>query len=512
MNKMKTMVIAILLLLPVLIYAEGKNILPDNKYEKGTVTVKGTIRNTVIPPGAQFRVIYNDQAVYDSKVEVIPIKEDGTFSSTFTVNNNILAQVFSPYYKSYIFVLRNDSVVMDIDASKMPSEENEPDYYEDIYFTFLKESYITPNMELGLTKFNAKSYAFNPADYNFSSLYEFRDFVLDRRDSILNYYLEQDFRAYTKRLIQVSVDGYMLRQLLDFNNVVRYNGASEIPYRPIVDPDYFSFLEWFDINNPDLTYSIHYSDLLRSAAEISRLLKTLNEVRYESSYDSLALKNDYMKSDELISKLIGEKSGPFFDNRNSLYFNLQLDKNLPLYEWQKDIVKDISSEIIRDNLLNANDRFISEMKKLRQQSRTEIVDIRYNDITSLNQIKYCNNGHVKVVHNWSFGCMFANFALKSMTPMKNEFADKDVDFIYFVDDEMSDEQWENYAYIQNGIFIRCTEDQKEEILQDFEIDVTPGFAVYNRNSELVYKNTGNYDEVLRDIEINIRRELERGNN
>lgn len=529
MTKIKALIPVLFLLFSSFCYAKNKSLLPENKYEKGFTTVKGVIRNATIKPDDKFRIIYNDPTTFDCDSEIISINSYGTFCSTFSINNDALAMIFGPYYDYYMLITRNDTVFIDVDVSKRPSKENDlltKDKYEmDSFFKF-EGANADINTELGKLKFNLDSYRVETEKMDINSLDHLKETLLSMRDSLKNIYSEYPILPQTRRLIDISIDQLILRELITSNNIYNYRNGPLKPQEelsefypknnenddiPILNSDYYSFIKLFDINNQDNLYGRFFSYLLYDSSDISKFLKSYNEIDSIEYTDIESQRLYYIESQKLLSKFIGDKKGIFFDYMNAVCFKTQIEGNLSLHDWQKEILKKKTSKIIMDNILEENERFISYREKLRKETITQIIDIRDKDISSLNQLEVCNDGKIRVLLNWAFGCFGCKMSPLPTMPMIKELSDKGVNFIYFIDDNLFDIQWETYANKLNGIVIKCTSEQRSELLKDYELEGFPNFVAINAKSDLLYKLDFDDNNPYDTLESVIRKELERMN-
>lgn len=150
----------------------------------------------------------------------------------------------------------------------------------------------------------------------------------------------------------------------------------------------------------------------------------------------------------------------------------------------------------------------SQLKETKEKSTTSLFDVTnekndyFEDILS----KYSDN--VILLTYWSMGCIPCHTANEYIEPLKTNYKNKKLVFLYLTNEYFLYPTWENQSIQIKGAHYRLNKKQIEYVLSKYKMSkATPGFLVFDKNGECIFKQRGYSEHALKEIFDTIDKEL-----
>ncbi len=485
--------------------SSDNNCLPDNYIAKGNAYVSGIIRNFSADRNMSADILYQNPIISEPLFISADISDDGKFFIEVPVLNHSLVVFNIPHYREYIAIMRDDTVFVEFDASKVASGSDISGRKDmpSIYYRF-SGAFATVNNELGKLAFSENSSDLFMGTRKNSSLPAFRDEIISKADSTIEYYDSLNISPETKRLIEVNIRQNSMRWLVShYTGHIRDENISEEKYADT----FFSVFKDYDFASSDHLYGQHYTEFLRNCADLCIMKKRIERKPLERVSTEATIHMNYLESKDIFSDITGIESGNAFDLMDGIIFMNQIDKKLQLSDWQLRQVNNISAKCIRDEIFTTNNNLLREIERTTNNKSTTIKDVTCDYFFSFDNIIQEEYEKLKLIHIWDFSSFWTIEAHGYMKKLKTEYSKKNVRFIYIVENDIPDRQWKNNAYIQTGKFYKVNEEQLKSIRSRFELNGTPCFLVCNSSGKILLSKEGYSHDMVGELYEIFDREL-----
>ena len=118
---------------------------------------------------------------------------------------------------------------------------------------------------------------------------------------------------------------------------------------------------------------------------------------------------------------------------------------------------------------------------------------RYDDVAPediLQTILDNYKGKAVLIDMWATWCGPCRAGHKAMAPIKNDLKDKNIQFVYITSPSSPPTTWQEMIKDIDGDHYYLTEEQNHYILNHFESEGIPTYAIYNTKGEQTYKSIG----------------------
>lgn len=137
----------------------------------------------------------------------------------------------------------------------------------------------------------------------------------------------------------------------------------------------------------------------------------------------------------------------------------------------------------------------AEQQRLGQQlaSTEHVFYHKYNDVAPENILQTILDrykGKTVLIDIWATWCGPCRQGHKLMAPMKEEMKDENIQFVYFSPPSSPLATWQEMIKEIDGDHYYLTDEQYRYILDKYESDGIPTYAIYNAQGQLTFKNTG----------------------
>jgi len=311
-----------------------------------------------------------------------------------------------------------------------------------------------------------------------------------------------------------------------------------------VDPDksYYSFLRDFNLNNPQLLYTIYYGTFMRKLLTIEALkIPPINDTPIDKWLTEVK---------KGMKDVVGFNKGLFYDMLAVNAYTFQMnDKIEPLSKKQIENIKNYfklnnkeiisilmknSKEVVK-TLENSKDLKINKILTISSESETDNhntnkkeltvtipgnnnvpiktykkgADLKVKDSVPASKEKLMETiiskyrGKVVLVDFWATWCVPCKEAISEMKPLKAELKNKEVVFVYISDESSPRIRWEYEIKAIGGEQYYLTKSELNYIIDSFGFNGIPSYLIYDKNGELKHKFNGfpGVDEMKEKIKV-----------
>ena len=414
-----------------------------------------------------YKVVTGDQVNY-----VIPIRKDGTFAISVPLQCITISSVRSDYYNGLVCLI--------------PGEETQ------LFIKFNSQAgnKIEINNKLGLTTHDALNIADAIPLFGTGIKLEENTPEVYSQKTIARMF---DIQKKIESDAQWSNTGKQIligevKLLFIFYHLFRYtdyatdshavlykNDTSINNFHPqIPDRGYYSFLKYFDLNNPLYLSSAFYPLVLQALLS--------NDILAIPTIGDMPISTWLIQSKSILKDLIGFDSGPFYDLLVSNAYGKQLNEMIPLSDIQKrNIISYFENKSFVDILLAENERVITLVNKNRNE-HIFVFDNPVEDMMDSIVSKY--KGKVVFVDFWATWCSPCLSAMKKSEAVRKEFEKKNVVFVYVTDSSSPRKAWEQKISEIHGDHYYLTNDDWKIIKEKYNFTGIPHYLIFDKNGRL----------------------------
>ena len=174
-------------------------------------------------------------------------------------------------------------------------------------------------------------------------------------------------------------------------------------------------------------------------------------------------------------------------------------KDFPHMDQLKEVEKSISARApkgFEDRLAEIHSYvFAKDEQQITEEltSNESVFFKRYDDVTPediLQTILDNYKGKAVLIDMWATWCGPCRAGHKAMAPIKNDLKDKNIQFVYITSPSSPPTTWQEMIKEIDGDHYYLTEEQNHYILNYFESEGIPTYAIYNTKGEQTYKSIG----------------------
>lgn len=320
---------------------------------------------------------------------------------------------------------------------------------------------------------------------------EYRDYILNwTEDQISTIFkkaenLPEDQKQMISKIMkQHTYTGY----LFNYENQVHFlyekqrnnketNDSVFTPIKP--DKSYYSFLRFFDLNNPPFGNATFYSKMYQYILADS--------VLNIPSIDNQPLADWLKEVKTIMSPLIGSDTGLFYDLLALHAYRQQFEELKPLSDKQKEEINTyFKNPTFARFLFEENDKTIKQSKLSSMVKETPKVEKEKLMEAIVSQYK----GKVVVVDFWATWCGPCFQAMKEIEPLKEELQGKNVVFVYIAETSSPIDLWKKKILSIDGEHYYLTEVESKYIKDYFKFTGIPSYLIYDSEGILKYQNVG----------------------
>ena len=139
--------------------------------------------------------------------------------------------------------------------------------------------------------------------------------------------------------------------------------------------------------------------------------------------------------------------------------------------------------------------FQAEQQRIAKQLATQesVFYKKYDDVAPENILqtildKY--EGKTVLIDIWATWCGPCRYGHKVMAPMKEQMKGQNIQYVYITSPSSPLKTWQEMIKDIDGDHYYLTKEQYDYILNKYESDGIPTYAIYNTSGEQTYKNIG----------------------
>lgn len=466
-NTICASIIIILLLLS----CSGNKEKPYPELEYGLAKVSGKIHGDSIP---DFIVINTTNPITTEHLTYTPkIEKGGVFSIEIPVVGNALAGItcddytglfaISPGKKSLVnlYYDKKEGMRITIEGDSWTNEDLTSE--AETAVNIIEDNNLLPHH--------------NTLDASVYSRY-----VIERIDSIVNI-VRSDITISTE-VKKITVNQlklfYLDKYLLDYPQAIGDSINNSInPNR-----SYYSFLQYFDLNNPDYIVCSSYPFVLQN------ILKKL-------SVPPLADQDTHQWIDEVkseIGELVGIDNGFFYDMLVSSSYASQLSKMQPFSDKQVQNIYSFFQQhpAYHRALLAENDKIKSLLNDTVKNSRiNQTPDVPKEEVMASIISRY--QGKVVFVDFWATWCGSCLKTIREMKSVKERFENQDVVFLYITTTSSPLSNWHKMVNEISGQHYYLSEMEWDYLMDTFGFDGIPAYLLFDKDGVLRENAGGDMD-------------------
>jgi len=405
----------------------------------------------------------------------IPVQSDGTFRMKIPVDCITFLYVNSDYYDGSICLIPGEDselkIQFDTDQNKQVQFKNSIGFTSDYAniidnwpweLPHIDDEIITPEV-FSQRMINGMQDILKPIDNN------------DKLTPLTKQYIAMGTKFTVVFHGLLKYDEYMNKAYMSLNktDTLKNEFHPQVP-----DKSYYSFLKYFNLNDPIYLSSAFYPLILKQILNVDALSIPdigdkpvdlwLNEVK------------------QIMKDKIGYENGIVYDLMACYSYVKQLNYLNPLSEIQK---KNIKTYFKNKSFVTVI--FAKNEKVLQQsgtKSKTNIYEISGASEKFMDSIISKYKGKVVFVDFWATWCMPCLKAMNKSESVRKEFENKDVVFLYFTDHSSPRKTWEQKIYEISGEQYYLTEKEMNSINKKYNFTAIPHYLIFDKNGELKYSH------------------------
>ena len=510
------------------------------KWQKGKALVNGKIIGYK-PDLGEVEFIYPNPVTGSREKKPVTVSEDGSFKISTTIYSPTSLILLSDSFYIPLIVAPDKELNVLINLSEMQRRQSQlrkniPSKEEGIYYAgFLadinNDIYRVSSEEkrnridvdsianLGaeaLEKYFKQEYQKKVSKNKASKINDLSKKILNSKAiselmdeiSMMGYYLSESYvKKYNISEKEAQVKYYSEPKRADF-----YDFYKEIPYNdpnillsPIVgelvnDLSFFHVGEnaIFDIvrflsENPKVTdtdkaFFKEFLEAKQNNTNFSKMEK-LEEIGMKYS-DLIKEYNKRNRGGGALAKIWGTDNAFLLDLIKARSMAKQFEDYEPLTEENKKEIKSLPIEI-QQILIEENDKLLAKIEENKKKTGFVVLNTpQTTDEELLVEMLKPFKGKVVLMDMWATWCGPCLAANEQMEPLKAEFADKDVIFLYLAGENSPENTWKNMIPNIKGQHYRVNKNQWRYLEKSLNTRGVPTYIIIDRNGNHSYKNAG----------------------
>jgi beta-lactamase regulating signal transducer with metallopeptidase domain/thiol-disulfide isomerase/thioredoxin len=453
------------------------NFIPRIQYEKATFSGKidgmASGDKGFKSIGLSFsKVVTADRMNYE-----IPVEKNGTFSLSIPIECVSIGAVNSDFFEGPICLI--------------PGEETKLE----ISFDREQKKHIKLINSLGLTSDDARNImgVINDVLPQVAKLGNeiltpeiFSQRVINKmQDALIRIDTSTQLSGVAKQIVRTEVKHWCIAAVLfDYSDCMNIN--YQIQHKTdtvhkefraqIPNKSYYSFLKYFNLNDPSYLTSSSYPKVLQFLLG--------NETLAIPAIGDMPIDKWLIKVQEILKDDIGSDTGLFYDLLVSNAYAKQLNDMHPLSDIQKRNIRSyFANKSFVDILIDENEKVIQLSANSAKTSIFKI-DNSSNDLMDSIISKY--KGKVVFVDFWATWCAPCLAAMKESESVRKEFEKSDVVFAYITNHTSLPKVWEQKISEIGGEHYYLNEKDWSNLNKKYGFTGIPHYLIFNKSGVLKY--------------------------
>lgn len=457
-----------------------KATLPEPEIDYATSTFSGKILD--YRPGMDSKMyIYVMHNVGDAEEMEVPVESDGSFSmqiptSSVTpvmliVGNRQIGDFFlGPDQETHIYI---NSREITRTQSRL-RKDRESSYGNTLYYSGFMASVSTELLESPVKTSFEDNYMKIMQDITDKTIPEIKDYVITEREKTHSLIDGLDMSSGAKKILRLRADfiaigilsgikSYYQRAYLRKNDIRDRDEAEKFMEQPIDVPEsiYNELARFKDFNTPYALYCDYYGGLV--------------------TQPELA---------ERYAQAIGTDKGIFFDLGKVNTILRKIDEFQPATSDELLAIQEINTAYFQ--LADAkNDKLLATIEANKKKTGFRINEagqVANKDLFASLIAPF--SGKTILVDFWATWCGPCRMANKEMAPMKEEFKDKDIIYLYIAGTNSPEGTWKHMITDIPGEHYRLTSEQWDYLSKEFEVEGVPTYLIVNKEGEVSFRTVG----------------------
>lgn len=326
--------------------------------------------------------------------------------------------------------------------------------------------------------------------------------------NMMGYYLSKSYaKKYNISEKEAQVKYYSEPKRADF-----YDFYKEIPYNdsdillsPIVS-ELVNDLLFFHIRGNGIFDIVRFLSESPRVTDVDRSLfkEFLKSIQNNTSFSKMKeLEEVGMKYDDLVKEYNKKNQGiaalaEIWGTDKAFLLDLIKARNIankfadyePLTEENKEEIKSFPIEI-QKILIEENDKLLAKIEENKKKTGFSVLNVpQTSDEQLLVEMLKPFKGKVILIDVWATWCGPCLAANKQMEPLKAEFADKDVVFLYLAGENSPEQTWKNMISDIKGQHYRVNKNQWNYLQKSFNARGVPTYIIVDKKGEHSYQVSG----------------------
>ena len=531
-------------------------------FKSDTAIYQGYVKGYVKQMGSPGKIITSDVLSAGFVPLTLPMAEDGTFTIKIPLNHpqSVTVMLYGIYTPVFLEPGKTTFQVLDLLSKTNPEAGSKGMFMgegarinddTEIILPVLKHfraALLSDKMETPLYQYRDSVLAANEK----------------RLDSLSNFIKTCPISKKALQLVNLKLSYEAVGQILNYKTMMSYNSRNPAnkSAKPFIEPDstFYTFIIHADLNNPlaplsGSVYSSLASTLGRSnfmmpqgSENFRALRETIRMKGVKISDDNMAVldtiimmlelktpekigaaniskwtemsKNYKTLADSVNQAIILQKT--YSGLKNYLDLEPGLFSDLIFYQQkisflasqpnpfspseENSIRQLIRTPFIKDYLLAKNElqRVKLETKLRENKTKTgyflnETPKVKNEELFAAITEKY--KGKVVFVDFWATWCGPCKAAIERMKPLKEEYKDKDLVFIYFTDPSSPEDLFSMMIPDIKGQHYKLNKDQQKFIYDFFKVKSIPRYILIGKNGKIVTDDVGAKAYANEDLKI-----------
>jgi len=470
---LKAIVVCLLFSQSIILQAQSENLsfVPQIKYEKATLSGKIIGKS---PSDGGFKSIslsFSNLVTSDRTNCEIPIKNDGTFTVSIPIQCISIGLASSDFYEGIVCLIPGEETKLEITY-----DSNQKKHVELI-------SSLGITADDGMNIMEVITLVLNPlmdkveetvTPELFSQLA-----IKSLQDKLKIIEASTKLSDAAKQIVSSEIKIFFISQvLLDYAEQIMNQHKNDTGLKefkaPIPDKSYYSFLKYFNLNDPTYLSASLYIKVFQSLIS--------NEILAIPAIGEISVDAWLIKVKEILKDDIGRDTGIFYDLLVSNAYAKQLNEMNPLSDIQKKNIKSyFVNKSFTDILIDENEKVIQLAAK---SNKERIFKIDRSSDNVMDSIISKYKGKVVFVDFWATWCAPCLAALQKSESVKSEFENKEVVFVYITDPSSPRKAWEQKISVIGGEHYYVTKKEWDKLNKTFNFDGIPHYLIFDKSGIL----------------------------
>lgn len=218
----------------------------------------------------------------------------------------------------------------------------------------------------------------------------------------------------------------------------------------------------------------------------------VNQAKALYAFNNMYAVATLMKAEENVAKALGTDRGTLFDNIKSRQVDAVVKGYIPLTPEQEAELATLSSTAYLEQFRETNRKLLeaneNRKKRMENLAHMDIKEVSNADLYTALVRKY--RGKVVLIDIWATWCAPCRVANKEMKPLKEEWKDKNIAFVYIAGENSPQDLWKKMIADIDGEHHRLTKNQYDYLMESFNTQGVPTYIIVDKNGSVARVITG----------------------